>query len=133
MRLLVDTSVWSLSLRRNKPSDHPKVALLETHLQGETEIVMAGIVLQEVLQAFRDDGTFDRVEKNFEAFPILPLVRRELVMAASLHRACAARGVAASTVDCQIAAQAIQHDCHLLTADRDFDRIAGLAPLRLLA
>ncbi|NMB75017.1 MAG: PIN domain-containing protein [Myxococcales bacterium] len=37
----------------------------------------------------------------------------------------------ASTVDCQIAAAARQNRCHLLTADKDFVRMARIFPLRL--
>jgi predicted nucleic acid-binding protein len=53
------------------------------------------------------------------------------VLAARIHRQCAARGVAATTVDCQIAAAASAHRCHLLTADKDFAHIARLFPLKL--
>ena len=46
------------------------------------------------------------------------------VAAAGIHRACAQHGVSASTIDCQIAAAAIRCDCALLSADKDFERIA---------
>jgi predicted nucleic acid-binding protein len=39
--------------------------------------------------------------------------------------------VTLATVDAQIAAAAINHRCALLTADRDFDAVVRLFPLRL--
>jgi predicted nucleic acid-binding protein len=71
------------------------------------------------------------VARRLEPFPLLELERRDLIAAASLHRACAARGVSVSTADCQIAAAAIRHDCLLLSADKDFERIARLSELKL--
>jgi len=89
------------------------------------------VILQEVLQAFRSDSTFRRVAGHLDHFPLLEVTREVSVRAARLYRTCASRGIAAATVDCQIAAAAIEHHCLLLTADRDFERIASLSPLRL--
>jgi hypothetical protein len=132
VRVLVDTSVWSLSLRRTGPVDHPTVRKLQALLKGHEDLVLTGTILQEVLQAFRDDSTVRRVAASLEPFPLLPLGRPHYVAAARLHRQCAAHGVAASTIDCQIAAAALEHGCLLLTADDDFRRIAEYTPLRLV-
>ena len=131
MRVLVDTSVWSLSLRKRGPTDHPTVGKLMTLLQADEDVVLTGLILQEILQAFRSHSTFRRVARSLEPFPLLDLERRDYIAAASLHRSCAARGVSVSTADCQIAIASIRHDCLLLSADRDFERIARLSDLRL--
>ena len=132
MRVLVDTSVWSLALRRKGPADHPAVAKLGGLLHAGEDVFVCGLVLQEVLQAFRSESAFGTVRRHFDAFPLLPLARRDFVEAASLHRRCAATGVVASTTDCQIATAAIRHRCLLLTADRDFERMATVSPLELV-
>jgi hypothetical protein len=131
MRVLVDTSVWSLSLRKKGPTDHPAVAKLTALLRDDEEIVLTGLILQEILQAFRMDSLFQRVTRRLEPFPLLDLDRRDFIAAAALHRNCAAKGVSVSTADCQIAASAIRHDCLLLSADKDFERIARLTNLNL--
>ena len=131
MRVLVDTSVWSLSLRKHGPSDHPTVEQLTTLLQADEDVVLTGLILQEILQAFRSHSMFRRVARRLEPFPLLDLERRDYIAAASLHRSCAARGVSVSTADCRIAIAAIRHDCLLLSADRDFERIARFSDLRL--
>ncbi len=131
MRFLVDTSVWSLALRRKGPAEHPAVRKLAMLLEHDEELALTATILQEVLQGFRDDASFRRLEAHLRSIPILPLEREVAVLAARIHRLCAARGVAATTVDCQIAAAASAHRCHLLTADRDFEHIARVFPLKL--
>ena len=93
---------------------------------------MRVLVDTEVLQAFRADDAFRAIARQLEHFPLLDLDRRDHVAAAALHRACAAKGVSVSTIDCQIAVAAVRHPCHMLTADRDFERIAARSPLKLV-
>ena len=132
MRVLIDTSVWSLAFRRGGPADHPTVSTLTSLLESDDDVFLTGIVLQEVLQAFRTDAAFRTMVDRLRPFPLLGLDRSDRIRAATLHRRCAASGIAASTADCEIATAAIRHDCRLLTADRDFERIARVSDLRLV-
>jgi predicted nucleic acid-binding protein len=132
VRVLVDTSVWSLALRKKGPVDHPAVGRLSSLLHSNEDVFLTGLILQEVLQAFRSDTSFRTIVRHLEPFPLLELERSGFIAAADLHRRCAAKGVSASTADCQIAAAAIRNDCVLLTADRDFERMARVSELRLL-
>lgn len=131
MRILVDTSVWSLALRKGGPAEHRTVKKLDSCLNADEDLFLTSIVLQEILQAFRSEVTARRVSEYLRPFPILSLDRQGIDSAARLFRSCRAKGVAATTIDCQIAATALQHDCRLLTADRDFERIATVSRLRL--
>ncbi len=132
MTVLVDTSVWSLSLRKDGPAKHPAVEKLQTLILDTQNIVLAGIILQEILQGFRQEETFTMVISYFKAFPLLPLNRDDFIAAAKLRRQAMTKGLTLSTPDCQIAAAAINHKCHLLTTDKDFSSIAIWAPLQLL-
>ena len=49
MTLLVDTSVWSLALRRDPIGAAPQVLALRAALEGEEIVVTTGLVLQELL------------------------------------------------------------------------------------
>ena len=131
MNVLVDTSVWSLLFRKAGPADHPDVRKLVTLLEAEEDVALTGVILQEILQAFRSPAVASKVARSLEPVPLLPLDRRVFVEAAALKRRCASRGISTSTVDCQIAQAAIAHDCWLLTADRDFERIAAVSTLKL--
>lgn len=124
MRFLVDTSVWSLALRKKGPDGHPAVERLAQSLRDGEDLALTGAILQEILQAFRADSTFRKMVRQFDSFALLPLERADHVEAARLHRTCAQHGVTASTIDCEIAVAAMRHRCALLTADRDFERIA---------
>ncbi len=130
--MLVDTSAWSLALRRQGGKSHPASKKLGALIEQGQDICITGCILQEVLQGFRKDAQFRKVLSLLEHVPLLPLRREDHVEAARLRRRCASRGIAGSTIDCQTAAAAIGHGCVLLTADRDFERISRVSPLRLL-
>lgn len=51
MNLFVDTSVWSLALRRDSPPEVSEVRRLREALAGGT-VYTTGLVLQELLQGF---------------------------------------------------------------------------------
>ena len=132
MRVLVDTSVWSLALRKGGPADHASVERLTALLQGGEDVFVLGIILQEVLQGFRSERTADRLNRRLEPFELLPLERRHYVAAARLRRRCTSRGITPSTIDSMIASAAIAHRCRLLTADENFGHISRVTTLRLL-
>jgi len=132
MTILVDTSVWSLSLRKDGPANHPAVKILQSLLLDAQNIVLIGIILQEILQGFKQNSPFTKVTTYLDAFPLLPVNRSDFIAAAKLRRQAAAKGLTLSTPDCQIAAAAINHQCHLLTTDNDFVHLAQWAPLQLI-
>ena len=129
MSVLVDTSVWSLALRRDKPADVPEVEALRGAVE-RGDACLLGVILQEVLQGFPSPDRTRRLVDYLSPFPILALHRGDYVYAAEIRNKCRAKGVPASTVDAQIAAAAINHRCRLLTTDGDFEHIAKHFPLR---
>lgn len=82
-----------------------------------------GIILQEIPQGFKHEGTFSKVMTYFDAFPLLTVSRTDYIAAANLRRQAAAEGLTLSTSNCQIAAVALQYHCHLLTIDKDFSNL----------
>jgi predicted nucleic acid-binding protein len=128
--ILVDTSVWSLALRRDHATDSREVAILSAAIE-RGDACLTGTILQEVLQGFPDAARTRRLVDYLAPFPLLALHRGDFVYAAEIHNKCRVKGVTLSTVDAQIAAAAIDHKCALLTSDRDFDAVARLFPLRL--
>ena len=57
MTLLVDTSVWSLALRRDGSATAPEVRALQGALAGSDDVVTTGLVLQELLQGLDRKST----------------------------------------------------------------------------
>jgi predicted nucleic acid-binding protein len=131
VRVLVDTSVWSLALRRGGPADHPAVRKLQRFLDSGEDLFLTVLILQEILQAFRSEKVASQVADYFEPFPLLPVDLDLCRVAARIYRQCLDQGLGASTIDCHIAASAIENDCQLLTTDRDFERMSQVCPVEL--
>lgn len=130
MRVLVDTSIWSQALRRQKPSRTKEIDLLEELIE-QGNAVLSGIILQEILQGIKIRDQFLKLKNHFAAFTLLESQRTTYENAADLFSKCRAKGISVSTVDCLIAATAIENDCLLFTLDTDFSAIASICRLKL--
>lgn len=131
MKVLVDTSVWSLVLRRGATIVEPEAELLRNFIADGESVFLIGVILQEILQGIGKHDQFVKLNKYLSAFPLIELSRDDYAYAAEIHGSCSKKGIQASTIDFLIAATAIRHECNLLTADRDLQRIAALTPLQL--
>lgn len=134
MNLVVDTSVWSLVLRRPRVDDsHIHVQAFRQHLESNHRLFLTGNILQELLDGLRSPKQFDQLVQLLEPFPLLELDRSTYIAAAKLRTMCRAKGgVQASPVDFLIAAACTQQGYPLLTADQDFSRIARHCDLLIL-
>lgn len=132
MRIIIDTSVWSLAIRRHTPSRHSEVKVLRRIIDQEEDVFLVGIILQEILQGVRKPEDFKRLKEHLSVFPLLEIAREHYVKAAELKNHLSAKGVQVSTVDALIAATAIVNNCYLFTNDKDFHHIAKHTKLRLL-
>lgn len=131
MTLLVDTSVWSLALRRDAAATKPEVRQLKDALLGADMVVTTGLVLQELLQGFAGPKAREQIIDHFAALPLLQPDRQDHVDAAALRTACRQAGVQVGTIDALIAQLCIRHELTLLTTDRDFSHMARHCPLRV--
>jgi predicted nucleic acid-binding protein len=120
MSMLVDTSVWSLALRRDQQSNAPQLAMLSAALDGGETIVTTGLILQELLQGFDGPRARKAVIEQFDALPLLVPDRRDYIDAAGLRNECRRAGVQLNTIDALIAQLCIRHGLMLLTTDNDF-------------
>ena len=124
MAVLVDTSVWSLALRRSPPSRAREVALLEACLERGEIVVTTGLILQELLQGFQGPKARKRILKSFSSLPVLTTELDDHIEAAELRNRCRRRGVQIGTIDALIARLSIRHELTLLTTDRDFEAMS---------
>jgi len=131
MTLLVDTSVWSLALRRDAEATEPEVQELKEALFGAEVVVTTGLVLQELLQGFSGAKAQTRIIERFDALPLLQPDRDDHIGAAALRNSCRQSGVQLGTIDALLAQLAIRHDLTLLTTDKDFTHAAKHCPLRV--
>jgi predicted nucleic acid-binding protein len=129
--LFVDTSVWSLALRRDHVSSSPEVAALRQALEAGETVVTTGLILQELLQGFTGPRARKDIIEHFGALPLLGPDREDHIDAAELRNQCRRSGVQIGTIDALLAQLCIRHGLTLLSTDRDFVHVASRCPLKL--
>jgi len=130
MRVVVDTCVWSLALRRDRPADCREVRELGSLIR-DARVQMLGPIRQEVLSGIRSRPQFDNLRGHLEAFPDLHLETEDYVTAAGFCNLCRAKGVQGSNTDFLICAATVRHRLAIYTTDADFARFAGHLPIVL--
>ena len=131
MTLFVDTSVWSLALRRDRESLAPQVRVLHDALEHGDTVVTTGLVLQELLQGFSGPRARKELIDRFSALPLLLPERQDHIDAAELRNACRRAGLQLGTIDAVIAQVCIRNELTLLTTDNDFAMAAKHCPLKV--
>jgi predicted nucleic acid-binding protein len=130
VRVIVDTSVWSLALRRRNPEDTPETQAL-TDLISEGRVVLLGAIRQEILSGIRYPEQFGRLSAALEAFPDEPVGTDDYVTAAQICNDCMRSGVLTGNTDCLISSVAINRGMHVLTTDKDFVHMSKVVPVKL--
>jgi predicted nucleic acid-binding protein len=129
--VLVDTSVWSLALRRDAPAQLPEVEELRSLLAGSDLVLTTGIIVQELLQGILPTKARATIIERFAGLTLIQPDLADHIAAADLRNTCRRAGVQLGTVDALIAQLAIRHGADLLTADQDFVHAARHVELRL--
>jgi predicted nucleic acid-binding protein len=131
LSLFVDTSVWSLALRRDAPSAAPQLRALVRAIEAGESILTTGLVLQELLQGFSGPRARAQILDRFSAVPLLVPDREDHINAAALRNACRRAGVQIGTIDALLAQLCIHHRLTMLSTDNDFRRLADHCALQL--
>ncbi|MDO5653952.1 MAG: PIN domain-containing protein [Brachymonas sp.] len=131
MTVLVDTSVWSLALRRDGTQNAPEVRELARLLNSAESIVTTGLVLQELLQGFQGPKAAASIVERFSALPMVAPDLQDHTDAATIRNTCRRAGVQMGTIDAVLAQLCIRYGLTLLTTDKDFQHAARHIPLRI--
>jgi len=133
--VLVDTSVWSLSLRR-KAADLSDSERLLTRMLYElvqrSQVQLLGPIRQEVLSGIRDDSQFRRIREHLGDFDNVALDSLDYEEAARISIMCRRAGIIGSATDMLICSVAGRYDSEIFTTDRDFLRYGRVVRIRLL-
>lgn len=134
MTVLVDTSIWSLALRRQPRH----LSLLQQSLVNEWrrlvssgEAYLAGLIRQELLSGIRDHDGFRAIQTRLDFFDHLETAIDDYDQAAVFSNTLQSNGLAAAPVDSLLCAIAYRWGLAIFTTDRDFDRFAALLPIQL--
>jgi len=129
MKVLLDTVIWSLVLRRNRPDD-TIVSEFATLVQ-DNRIAIIGPIRQELLSGSRDRANFERLRDYLHDFTDIELITADYEEAASFYNECRRHGIQGSNIDFLICAVAVRSEFPIFTTDGDFAHYAKYLPITL--
>ena len=136
MNVLVDTSVWSLNLRRRAAGLNHEEQLVAAELRElirEARVRMIGPIRQELLSGIREQVQYLRLRSFLRAFEDQALTREDYESAAHLGNQCRARGISGSPIDFIICAVALRCGWEIFSRDRDFAEYSNAVSIKLHA
>lgn len=135
MKVLVDTSVWSLALRRQKnaalSSEQQRAVTALADLMLDGRAVMMGAIRQELLSGIKSQTSFDALKSTLTAFEDVPLAMQDFEKAAEVFNTCRANGVQGSNTDFLICALSVNHHLPIFSVDNDFLNYQKYLPVLL--
>ncbi len=134
MRILVDTSTWSLSFRRKEiPGTNEEQKTLKElkELISETRAIMIGPIRQEILSGISNLSHFEQLKEKLKAFEDYPIISTDYELAAEYYNKCRKNGIQGSHIDCLICAVAKRNKMAIYTSDNDFQNYSRILELKL--
>jgi predicted nucleic acid-binding protein len=131
MKIIVDTSIWSLALRRKKKQSFPDVRILESLIDNQ-RICMLGPIRQEILSGIKDSKQFLQLKDILGAFDDFPLVTKDYEKAAEFFNLCRSKGIQGSNTDYLICAVSSNNRFPIFTSDKDFEIYSKHLPITLM-
>lgn len=131
MNVLVDTSVWSLALRRAASANPARHKLEELILDGRASII--GQIRQELLSGLKIATQFELLKDKLRAFSDIELRTEDYEEAAYFFNECRKHGIQGSNTDFLICAVAARRGLPVFTTDQDFTLYAKFIPISLYA
>ena len=130
MKVIVDTCVWSLSLRRRdltrmNAQDKQMLAQLREAIKDGLAIII-GPVRQEILSGIRDRAQFTKTVGLLDPFLDEDVMSSDYVEAARLYNLCQDNGIQCGPVDILICAVAARNQYGILTSDQGLRRCVQL-------
>jgi predicted nucleic acid-binding protein len=130
LNVFVDTSIWSLALRRDAPPDLPEIHELRRSLDAGA-VYCTGLVVQELLQGFSRPKAHKQIIERFAALPLLVPDRDDYIHAAEIRNRCRRKGIQTGTIDALLAQLCVRYELTMLTTDKDFHHVASVVSLSI--
>lgn len=129
MKIIADTCIWSLALRRDESKSNYLVDEL-SELISEVRVQLIGPIRQELLSGIKSKTQFNNLQKHLSAFPDLPLLSRDFELAAEFFNMARGKGIQGSNTDFIICSLACSHKMSIFTIDKDFESYASVLPIK---
>lgn len=126
--ILVDTSVW-IDFFSNRNAAH--VMHLSNLIEQQEDLCLCGVILTEILQGIKNPKEKRLINNTLHSLIFLEMNRDTFVLAADIFSDLRKRGITIrKTIDCIIAAVAIDYKIPLIHNDCDFNSIEKYCGLR---
>ncbi|MFH0785986.1 MAG: PIN domain-containing protein [Pseudomonadota bacterium] len=134
MKILVDTSIWSLAFRKQLKSQADEQVIQElSELIRELRVALIGPIRQEILSGISDKEKFKQLQKKLRQFDDEKLRTEHYEMAASLSNECRRHGIQGSHIDFLLCAVSLTNNCSIYTLDKDFEQFQKHIKIKLHA
>ena len=132
MRIIVDTSVWSLAFRKKVKTEN-EIKLIEylSELIRDLRVVMIGPIRQEILSGISEETKFIEMQKNLEVFSDWQIETEDYELAAKFYNLCRKNGIQGSHIDFLICAVSKNSNFSILTLDNDFTNYLKYTGIKL--
>lgn len=128
--VIIDTCMWSLAFRRNKPKE-VNVADELSKLISENRARIIGQIRQELLSGYSNYNSFLKLRDRLRYFPNEPTTDKDYEVAAEYSNLCRKNGVQGSHADFLICAVSTRISMSIFTNDKDFRHYAKHLPIEL--
>ncbi len=130
MKILVDTCIWSLALRRQKFEDDIYVSELKDLIDG-MRAGLIGPIRQELLSGVRSKKQFALLRDKLEPFDDIEIIKGDYELAAEFFNTARSKGIQGSNTDFLICAVSARRQMPIFTMDKDFTSYSSVLPIVL--
>ena len=130
MKVIVDTSVWSLALRRSKAVEDKYVQELE-ELIKEVRAQLVGPVRQELLSGIKSEKQYKLLKKHLRAFKDLKIETEDYELAAEYFNIARKNGIQGSNTDFLLCGISTRNRMPIFSIDKDFVNFQSVIPFEL--
>jgi hypothetical protein len=131
-RVLVDTSVWSLALRKKERTEEDqKIVSYLSKLIGNLAVVLIGPIRQEILSGISNKEKFEMLKEKLSIFEDHMIQTHDYERAAEYFNECRNHGIQGSHIDYLICSVATNNDMSIFTLDNDFQHYQKHTKIKL--
>jgi predicted nucleic acid-binding protein len=130
MKVIIDTSIWSLALRRDS-NQNQSIKTELTEIIKEVRVQIVGPIRQEILSGIKSKKKFEQLKNQLSNFPDLEIRTNDYELAAEYFNYCRSKGIQGSNTDFLICSVAVNNDYEVYTSDKDFEYYQKYLPIKL--
>ena len=133
MKILVDTSIWSIVLRRRKKTENERILSIFKDLIKDFLVKIIGPIRQEILSGISDYKIYTTLKEHLYAFEDIPISTQDYIRAAEFYNLCRKNGIQGSHIDFLICSISVSNNLKIFTTDKDFQYYSQYLPIHFIS